>query len=264
MGVGEPVIRLEDVNVQWDGRHILRDVNLEIHKGEIFVIIGPSGSGKSTLLRLIIGLAKPTSGRIWVLGEDVTQLDEEAMNQVRLRMGMVFQYSALFDSMTVGDNVAFGLRQHTKLGEEEIAKIVRRKLRMVGLVGREDLLPGQLSGGMKKRVSLARAIANNPEVVLYDEPAAGLDPVMTEKIDRLILGARRMTGVTSVVVTHYMNSAMRIADRIAMLHEGKVIAVDTKERMQETADPVVYQFIHGMKWPGTAAMRRMLSEGKHE
>lgn len=162
MGVGEPVIRLEDVNVQWDGRHILRDVNLEIHKGEIFVIIGPSGSGKSTLLRLIIGLAKPTSGRIWVLGEDVTQLDEEAMNQVRLRMGMVFQYSALFDSMTVGDNVAFGLRQHTKLGEEEITKIVRRKLRMVGLVGREDLLPGQLSGGMKKRVSLARAIANNP------------------------------------------------------------------------------------------------------
>ena len=132
MGVGEPVIRLEDVNVQWDGRHILRDVNLEIHKGEIFVIIGPSGSGKSTLLRLIIGLAKPTSGRIWVLGEDVTQLDEEAMNQVRLRMGMVFQYSALFDSMTVGDNVAFGLRQHTKLGEEEITKIVRRKLRMVG------------------------------------------------------------------------------------------------------------------------------------
>ena len=153
MGVGEPVIRLEDVNVQWDGRHILRDVNLEIHKGEIFVIIGPSGSGKSTLLRLIIGLAKPTSGRIWVLGEDVTQLDEEAMNQVRLRMGMVFQYSALFDSMTVGDNVAFGLRQHTKLGEEEIAKIVRRKLRMVGLVGREDLLPGQLSGGMKKRLA---------------------------------------------------------------------------------------------------------------
>ncbi len=262
--MGEPVIRLEDVNVHWDGRHILRDVNLEIHKGEVFVIIGPSGSGKSTLLRLIIGLAKPTSGRIWVLGQDVTQLDEEAMNLVRLRMGMVFQYSALFDSMTVGDNVAFGLRQHTKLSEEEIAKIVRRKLRMVGLVGREELLPGQLSGGMKKRVSLARAIANNPEVVLYDEPAAGLDPVMTEKIDRLILGARRMTGATSVVVTHYMNSAMRIADRIAMLHEGKVIAIDTKERMQETIDPVVYQFIHGMKRPGTAAMRRMLSEGKHE
>nr|WP_320148245.1 ABC transporter ATP-binding protein [uncultured Anaeromusa sp.] len=258
------MIRLEDVNVHWDGRHILRDVNLEIHKGEVFVIIGPSGSGKSTLLRLIIGLAKPTSGRIWVLGQDVTQLDEEAMNLVRLRMGMVFQYSALFDSMTVGDNVAFGLRQHTKLSEEEIAKIVRRKLRMVGLVGREELLPGQLSGGMKKRVSLARAIANNPEVVLYDEPAAGLDPVMTEKIDRLILGARRMTGATSVVVTHYMNSAMRIADRIAMLHEGKVIAIDTKERMQETIDPVVYQFIHGMKRPGTAAMRRMLSEGKHE
>lgn len=260
MDQAQPIIRLEDINVCWGGRKILQDINLEIRKGEIFVIIGPSGSGKSTLLRLIIGLARPTSGRVWVMGRDVTQLDEEELNEVRLRMGMVFQYSALFDSMTVGENVAFGLRQHTHLSEAEIGRVVNRKLRMVGLVGRERLMPGQLSGGMKKRVGLARALANDPEIVLYDEPAAGLDPVMTEQIDRLILGTRRRTGVTSVVVTHYMNSALRIADRIAMLHEGKIIANEEKEAIRKTANPIVYQFINGMKRPGTAAMRRMSRE----
>lgn len=209
------------------------------------VIIGPSGSGKSTLLRLIIGLLRPTSGEIWVNGREITRMTEDELNQVRLEMGMVFQYSALFDSMSVGENVAFGLRQHTALPEEEIWRTVRRKLRMVGLRGQENAMPNELSGGMKKRVSLARAIAINPHIVLYDEPTAGLDPIMSNTIDRLIVSTRRMIDATSVVVTHDMSSAFHIASRIAMIFEGCIIETGTPEMIKESDNPIMAKFIRG-------------------
>ncbi|MEG6585094.1 ABC transporter ATP-binding protein [Dendrosporobacter sp. 1207_IL3150] len=254
------MIKLSNINMNYKGKQILEDINLEIKTGEIMVIIGPSGSGKSTLLRLIVGLLKPTSGEIYIDGQEITQLSETELNQIRLRMGMVFQYSALFDSMTVGDNVAFGLRQHTKMTEDEIAKVVSRKLRMVGLFGKEDTMPNELSGGMKKRVSLARAIAVNPEIVLYDEPTAGLDPIMSGKIDRLITSTRRIMGVTSVVVTHHMSSAFNIADRIAMIYGGKIIELGTVEEFKQSKNPIVQQFIHGEKTPGLLARRRGKTE----
>jgi len=220
------------------------------------VIIGPSGSGKSTILRLIIGLLRPTAGEIWVKGQEISTLSEDALNKIRMGMGMVFQYSALFDSMSVGENVAFGLREHTDLSESEITKIVSRNLRMVGLGEREHVMPNELSGGMKKRVSLARAIAMKPEIMLYDEPTAGLDPIMSGIIDRLTMNTKRMLGVTSVVVTHQMSSAFTIADRIAMIHGGQIIEVGTVEEIKHSNNALVQQFIHGLKTPGAYARRR--------
>ena len=250
------MIKLENITVAFGNKTVLSDISLQISKGEIMVIIGPSGSGKSTLLRLIIGLLKPTSGKVWVFGRDVTTMGEDELNVLRQHMGMVFQYSALFDSMTVGENVAFGLRQHTTLTENEILSIVRRKLRMVGLWGQENTMPSELSGGMKKRVSLARAIALNPDIVLYDEPTAGLDPVKSSAIDRLIRSTRRIIGATSVVVTHDMNSAFSVADRIAMIYEGRIIEMGTVDEFKQSSNPKVQQFIHGWKAPGNLAKRR--------
>lgn len=241
------MIKLVDINVNYGGKKVLQNINLDIAKGESMVIIGPSGSGKSTLLRLIVGLIKPLSGKIYIDGKDITTMNENELNKIRLRMGMVFQYSALFDSMNVGENVAFGLRQHTDMSEEEIARIVRRKLRMVGLSGQEEVMPNELSGGMKKRVSLARAIAIDPEIVLYDEPTAGLDPIMANTIDRLIVSTKRMTGVTSVVVTHHMNSAFNIADRIAMIYDGRIVEVGTVSQIKNSENEVVKRFIQGRK-----------------
>ncbi|MDR3592281.1 MAG: ABC transporter ATP-binding protein [Negativicutes bacterium] len=250
------MIKLENVSIDFRDKKVLDSINLEVSHGEIMVIIGPSGSGKSTILRLMIGLLKPTSGKIWINNRDVSGLAEDDLNVIRRDMGMVFQYSALFDSMTVGENVAFGLRQHTTLGEEEIAQVVRRKLRMVGLTGQEGVMPSQLSGGMKKRVSLARAIALNPQIVLYDEPTAGLDPIMSTTIDRLICSTRRLLGVTSVVVTHHMSSAFNIADRIAMIYQGRIIEVGTVSEIKKSANPVVQQFIHGWTRPEQFTKRR--------
>ena len=239
------MIRLDNVSMVLQGKEILKNINLEIHKGEIMVIIGPSGSGKSTLLRLMIGLMKPTSGQLWIDGRDISPMNEDQLNVVRLQMGMVFQYSALFDSMTVGENVAFGLREHKKLSESEMGRIVRRKLRMVGLAGQERTMPNELSGGMKKRVSLARAIAVDPQIVLYDEPTSGLDPIMSSTIDRLIVSTRRMLGVTSVVVTHDMASAFGIADRIVMIHQGEIIESGGVEDIKSAVNPLVQRFIRG-------------------
>ncbi|CUH95514.1 hypothetical protein P22_1585 [Propionispora sp. 2/2-37] len=253
------MIQLTAVDMSIQGNKILQDINLEISTGETMVIIGPSGSGKSTLLRLIVGLLRPTSGEIWINGTEITGLSENELNQIRLRMGMVFQYSALFDSMTVGENVAFGLREHTNLSEEEITKAVRRRLRMVGLFGKENVMPNELSGGMKKRVSLARAIAVNPDIILYDEPTAGLDPIMSSKIDRLISSTKRIMGVTSVVVTHHMSSAFNIADRIAMIYGGRIIEVGTVEEIKQSNNPLVQQFVYGFRTPGTTARRRIQS-----
>ena len=236
------MIRLSNVTKRFGDKEALRGIRLTIQKGETIAIIGGSGSGKSTLLRLMIGLDRPTSGEIYIGGDNIAAMSENALDRVRLRMGMVFQYSALFDSMTVGENVAFGLREHTDKDNTEIAHIVAEKLSLVGLPDAAALMPQELSGGMKKRVGLARAIATDPEIIFYDEPSSGLDPIMTAKIDELIIDMQRKLGVTSVVVTHDMASASRIADRIAMIYDGQLIAVDTAARFQDIEDERVQAF----------------------
>lgn len=240
------MIQLKNVNMSFKNRQILKDISLTVHKGETLVVIGASGSGKSTLLRLIIALLRPDSGQISINGLEITQLREAEMDKLRLHMGMVFQYSALFDSMTVGENVAFGLREHTDLSDEEIERTVKKKLAMVDLEGFAGAMPNELSGGMKKRVSLARAIAFAPQILLYDEPSAGLDPIVAAKIDTLILNMQKSLGVTSVVVTHHMDSAFRIADRIAMIYQGELIALGTVEEIKNSVDLRVKQFIYGI------------------
>ena len=238
------MIRLKAVCKSFGDKEALHNINLTIADGETLVIIGGSGSGKSTLLRLLIGLIRPTSGEIWFGKTDISQISEKELDKFRLHMGMVFQYSALFDSMTVGDNVAFGLREHTNKSEAEIKAIVADKLRLVGLANIADLMPNELSGGMKKRVSLARAIAFNPQIIFYDETSSGLDPIMTIKIDELIMDMKAKLRVTSVVVTHDMASACRIADRIAMIYDGELIAVDTVEKFKASNDARIQAFFH--------------------
>ncbi|MCR5834210.1 MAG: ABC transporter ATP-binding protein [Selenomonadaceae bacterium] len=236
------MIKLINLSKAYGRKLALKSINLEIADGETLAIIGGSGSGKSTLLRLMIGLEKPTSGEIWIGNQEISKLTEEEMMRVRLRMGMVFQYSALFDSMTVGENVAFGLVEHTTYSQEKIKAIVREKLKQVGLEGIENRMPNELSGGMKKRVSLARAIAFGPEIIFYDEPSSGLDPVTTGKIDELIIETQRALNVTSIVVTHDMVSACNIANRIAMVYNGELIAVDTVENFKKLQEPKVREF----------------------
>lgn len=224
-------------------------MNLSVADGETLVILGASGSGKSTILKLIIGLLQPDAGDVLIHGQNVTAITEDAWNKVRRHMGMVFQYSALFDSMTIGENVAFGLRQHENMTEEQIQTVVREKLHMVGLDGIESLMPSSLSGGMKKRVSLARAIALNPEIILYDEPTAGLDPIRSTAISHLIRDMQEKMNVTSIVVTHDMKSAGEIADRMAFLYEGSFLAIGTPDELYQSPDPRVQQFIHGWEFP---------------
>lgn len=236
------MIRIVNVTKKFGQKVALNNINLEIADGETLAIIGGSGSGKSTLLRLMIGLIQPTSGEIWIGNDEISRLSEKDMMRVRLRMGMVFQYSALFDSMTVGDNVAFGLVEHTDFSKEKIQSIVKEKLKQVGLEDVENRMPNELSGGMKKRVSLARAIAFEPEIIFYDEPSSGLDPIMTNKIDELIIETQRALKVTSIVVTHDMVSACRIADRIAMVYDGELIAVDTPDNFKRIQDERVKAF----------------------
>ena len=241
------MIKIKNICKEFNGKPALKNINMEIKDGETLAIIGGSGSGKSTLLRLMIGLIRPTSGELWIGDQEISHLSDSELDKVRLRMGMVFQYSALFDSMTVGDNVAFGLREHTKLSEKEISKIVAEKLELVGLPGMENYMPGELSGGMKKRVSLARAIAFEPEIIFYDEPSSGLDPIMTAKIDELIVSTQKQLNVTSIVVTHDMVSACHIADRIAMIYEGELIAIDTVENFKKLQDERVQAFMGYLK-----------------
>ena len=241
------MIKIKNICKEFNGKPALKNINMEIKDGETLAIIGGSGSGKSTLLRLMIGLIRPTSGELWIGDQEISHLSDSELDKVRLRMGMVFQYSALFDSMTVGDNVAFGLREHTKLSEKEISKIVAEKLELVGLPGMENYMPGELSGGMKKRVSLARAIAFEPEIIFYDEPSSGLDPIMTAKIDELIVSTQKQLNVTSIVVTHDMVSSCHIADRIAMIYEGELIAIDTVENFKKLQDERVQAFMGYMK-----------------
>ena len=240
------MIKIKNLCKTFGQRQVLKNINLEVHEGETLAIIGGSGSGKSTLLRLMIGLIEPTSGEINIMGQEISHLKESEMDKLRMNMGMVFQYSALFDSMTVGENVAFGLREHTNYDQKKIQSIVAEKLEQVGLPGMEGAMPGELSGGMKKRVSLARAIAFEPKLIFYDEPSSGLDPIMTAKIDELIMATQKRLKATSVVVTHDMTSACTIADRIAMVYEGELIAVDTVENFCKLQDERVRAFLRSL------------------
>lgn len=237
------MIKVTDLNKYFRQRHVLKNVNFEVKKGETLVVIGASGSGKSTLLKLLIGLIQPEEGKIFIDGEEISHMSEEELDQVRLKMGMVFQYSALFDSMSVGDNVGFGLREHSRLSEDEIGRIIKEKLKLVELEGFENYMPNELSGGMKKRVSLARAIAFEPSILLYDEPSSGLDPITSARIDELIVQMQKVLGVTSIVVTHDMKSAFYIADRIAMIYEGEMIAIGTPDEIRHSSDARVQEFI---------------------
>ncbi len=241
----EVVIAVRDLVKKFGDRVILNGVDLEIFRGETFVIMGGSGCGKSTLLRHMIGNLKPSSGRVALLGEDITDLYGAELDDVRKKIGMSFQSSALFDSMTVGENVSLPLREHTKLSKSVIDIIVTMKLELVGLRGFEDLMPSELSGGMKKRVGLARAIAMDPQIIFYDEPTAGLDPIVAAVIDKLIIDLSKKLSVTSVVVTHDMKSVMTVGDRIAMLYEGKILEVGTPDEIKNSSNEMVQQFIKG-------------------
>lgn len=223
------VVRLENVTKRFDGRAVLQGLNLDIRRGETMVIMGGSGSGKSTSLRCMIGAITPDEGRVWIFGEEITCLGEDQMNEVRKRFGILFQSGALFNSMTVAENVALPLREHTTLASDIIDIQVKIKLELVGLREHADKYPGMLSGGMKKRAGLARALALDPQLLFYDEPSAGLDPVTSAEIDRLIVDLSQKLGVTSVVVTHEMDSAFTIADRMAMLDKGRMIAVESRQ-----------------------------------
>ncbi|MCX6376298.1 MAG: ABC transporter ATP-binding protein [Armatimonadetes bacterium] len=239
------MITVRQLRYRIDEKGILHDVNLRIQRGETVSVMGVSGSGKTTLLKIIAGLIRPTSGQVFVDLSDITKLSEEELNRVRHRLGVVFQYGALFDSLTVYDNVAFALIRHTHLSKAEIDDIVDEKLGLVGLPGTQNLMPSQLSGGMQKRVGLARAIAMSPEVLLYDEPTSGLDPVMTTVIDDLIMEMHDRLGVTSVIVSHALPSIFRISDRIAMLHDGMIIAYGAPDEIRGSSDERVQQFIQG-------------------
>jgi len=240
-----PPIALQHLAYTIQGAGILRDVDLEVHPGEIVAIMGRSGSGKTTLLRLMMGLVKPSSGRIFVDGTDITDLGEAALDDIRRKMGMVFQGAALFDSMTVAENVSFGLVEHRLVPPEEVEGRVSDLLEMVDMKGTEGFLPAELSGGMRKRVGVARALAQQPSIVLYDEPTAGLDPISAAAIDALIVRLRDRFGVTSVIVSHDVPSLRRTADRAAMLHGGRFLAVGALSELDRSSDPAVTQFLSG-------------------
>ncbi len=246
MSESEPhVIEIRDLVKRFGDLTVLNGINVKIPRGKITVIMGGSGCGKTTFLRHLIALHQPTSGEILVDGKNTVGLNEKDMNEVRRKFGMLFQGSALFNSMTVGENVAVPLKEHTDLSREIIRIIVRVKLELVGLTGFEDFMPHQISGGMKKRVALARAIALDPKIVFYDEPGAGLDPITASMIDRLILDLSKKLNITSVVVSHEMKSAFRIADQIIVLHKGKVLQVGSADEIKNSKDSYVQQFIQG-------------------
>ncbi|MBI4115926.1 MAG: ABC transporter ATP-binding protein [Candidatus Omnitrophica bacterium] len=239
------VIQVENLQKWFGTRKILDGINFEVREGETLVIMGGSGCGKSTLLRTLVGLLQADEGKVLIFGEDMAHASEDKKNEIRKKFGMLFQGAALFNSLTVGENVALPLKEHTSLDEEIIRIIVKVKLELVGLTGFESLKPYQISGGMKKRVALARAIALDPKIVFYDEPGAGLDPITARVIDHLLMDLTKKLRMTSVVVTHEMNSAFRIADRMIMLHQGKVVGSGSPQEIKESKDPYVQQFVRG-------------------
>ena len=242
---GDPLIRLEGVTKRFGPHTVFQDLTLGFQRSEATVVLGASGVGKSVMLKLILGLLRPDAGRIFVDHTDITGLDERQLIPIRQRFGMVFQGSALFDFLTVYENVAFAIREHKDWPEEKIRETVRQKLATVGLEGTETMLPEELSGGMRKRVGLARAIAIDPEVILYDEPTTGLDPVTADTINSLIVRCEREMQTTSIVVTHDIASAYKVGDHLVVLHEGRIIADGTPEAIRQHPDLRVQRFIHG-------------------
>ena len=241
----EPVVQVDDIVRKFGDRAVIDHLSLTINRGETLVIMGGSGCGKSTLLRHIVGVMKPTSGSVKIFGEEITTMNDREIVAVRRRFGMLFQSGALLASLTVGENVALPLVQHTDLQPAEIDEIVRKKLENVGLAGFEKLKPAEISGGMKKRVGLARALALDPELLFSDEPTSGLDPIMTAVVDKLTMELTKGSGMTAVVVTHDMTSAFRIASRMIMLNHGKIIAQGTPAEIRSSSIPEVQQFING-------------------
>ena len=239
------MIEIRGLRKRLGTKQVLDGVDLEVRQGETMVVMGRSGTGKSVLLKHIIGLMTPDAGSIEVDDVDIANLPERDLNEVRRHFGMLFQGAALFDSLTVGENVALPLREHTRMKNDEVLRRVAERLEWVGLKGVEDMKPASLSGGMKKRVGLARAIAMDPKYVLYDEPTTGLDPIMADVIDKLIRSLQKRLGVTSIVVTHDMSSAFKVADRMALLNDGRVVFLGSVEEVRTTQDPLVRQFVEG-------------------
>lgn len=238
-------IQFEDVKKSFGSQQVLRGLDLVIPRGKITVIIGRSGGGKSVILKHMIGLLHPDSGRITVDNVDLSTLDSVALRDIRTQFGMLFQNAALFDSLNVFDNIAFPLVEHSDFNRDQIAKRVKELLSVVGLPDIGHKMPAELSGGMRKRVGLARAIALKPEIILYDEPTTGLDPIMTDAIDNLILSMQKELGITSVVISHDIAATFHVADQIAMLHEGKIILSGPPDLFRTTTNPIVRQFLEG-------------------
>ncbi|GAC1618693.1 MAG: ATP-binding cassette domain-containing protein [Candidatus Acidiferrum sp.] len=245
----ETLISLQNLRVQYGSREILHGITFDVKRGETIVILGGSGSGKSTLLRTLVGLEKPNSGKIVIQGKDIASISHDDMDDIRKKIGMSFQGSALFGSMTVGENVALPLLEHTKLDPATIEIILRLKLDQVGLAGFEDYMPSQLSGGMKKRAAVARALAMDPEILFFDEPSAGLDPIIAAGIDQLILDLKKAFHMTIIVVTHELASAFLIADRMVLIDKGNLIAIGTVNEMQSSTQPRVRQFLDRVAEP---------------
>lgn len=243
--IEEDFIRFEDVHKQFGQLKVLNGLNFSVKKGETLVVIGQSGTGKSVTLRCLLGLIKPDKGRVIFQGKNIPEMNEVELVELRSHFGMLFQMAALFDSMTVGENVAFAIEARGGKSPQEIKEIVLNTLRAVGLPNVENKMPAELSGGMKKRVGLARAVASGPEVILYDEPTTGLDPIMADAIDNLIISTQQKMKATSIVVTHDMTSAYKVGDRMIMLHEGKVVGEGTPEEIKNSSDPMIQQFING-------------------
>ena len=239
------MIELVDVYKSFKNQRVLDGLNLKIKDGEITVIIGQSGGGKSVLLKHLIGLIRADKGEVLIDDVDIASLNDRRLNEVRKNFGMLFQEAALFDSMTVGENVAFPLREHTRLTERQIAEIVKQKLLQVGLKDVIHKMPSELSGGMRKRVGLARAIALDPRIILFDEPTTGLDPITTDAIDRLIVDTQKQTGATCVIISHDIESTFKVAHTVAMLYKGKIIAVGDPETVKRSPNPALQQFIQG-------------------
>src|SRR5438874_821484 len=248
----EAMISLRNLRVSYGDREILHGINFEVLRGETLVILGGSGSGKSTLLRTLVGLERPSSGEIWLKGKNIAAISSEEMDEIRKKIGMSFQGGALFGSMTVGENVALPLREHTKLEDSTIEIILRLKLDQVGLSGYENYMPSQLSGGMKKRAAVARALAMDPEILFFDEPSAGLDPIIAAGIDQLILELKQAFRMTIVVVTHELASAYLIADRMVLIDKGNIVAIGTTEEMRASTQPRVRQFLDRVAEPEVA------------
>jgi phospholipid/cholesterol/gamma-HCH transport system ATP-binding protein len=246
----EPMIDVRNLWKSFNGNPVLKGVDLKVWPGTTSVILGGSGSGKTVLMKHIMGLFKPDRGDVIVDGENITKMDRRELSRFRTRMGMVFQSSALFDSLTVFENVAFPLREHTKLSEEEIEARVKEKLAVVELYEVEQKYPAELSGGMRKRVALARAIVREPKLVLYDEPTTGLDPLTTESVDEMIIGARQKLGVTSVVISHDIGSTFHIADHVAMLHDGRIVEEGPPDKVRHSQEPHTRHFL--ATWFGRA------------